>query len=138
MLAGAIALRVWSPSPFAPRVHVRWVPGLSQDQRASLEQRFALAKGEPRDDQTWGYDLTDPSTERVGALVGDPRVADTHYIERGTARIAADAPAGTVRLGDRPLTTVVHSFVFDWFLFFCASSIIVSSVWLASDADARD
>jgi hypothetical protein len=138
MLVAATTIRLVAPSAFAPRVHIRWSPAVDDGRRASLEARFHLFHGVPHDRQTWEYDLADPSREAVSALVAHPDVADTHYIERSTGQIAADAPAGTVRLPGRPVTSLVHSSVFDWLMFFWAASVLVSGVWLASAADARD
>jgi hypothetical protein len=138
ILAAALAMRASAPSPFAPKVHVRWGAGVDDDQRAALERRFSLLNREHRQDDTWEYDLTDVAPASVTALVQHPSVADTHYIERDTGHIAPDAPTGGVRLTDRRLAALIHSFVFDWFLLFWASSIVVSGVWLASSPDARD
>jgi hypothetical protein len=138
MVVAAAAVRASAPSPFAPRVHVRWDAAVEDDRRAVLERRFSLLNGARRDDDTWEYDLADVAAASVTALVQHPDVADTHYIERETGGISADAPAGTTRLRDRRLAALVHSWLFDWFLLFWASSIVVSGVWLASDASAHD
>ena len=138
VLAAGIVLRMSMPSPFAPRVRVRWSPALEDGRRAALERQFSLFRGQRQDVQTWEYDLADPSPALVTSLVADPDVADTHYIERATGRIAPDAPIGTTRLRERWLATVIHSFVFDWFLLFWASAIVVSGAWLASGPAARD
>ncbi len=138
MVVAAAAVRASAPSPFAPRVHVRWHAGVEDDRRAALERRFSLLNGARREDHTWEYDLANLAPTSVTALVEHPDVADTHYIERETGNISADAPVGTTRLGDRRVAALVHSWLFDWFLLFWASSIVVSGVWLASDADARD
>jgi hypothetical protein len=138
VLAAAIVLRVSTPSPFAPRVRVRWSPTLEDGRRAALERQFSLLRGERHDVQTWEYDLADPSPGLVTSLVADPDVADTHYIERATGRIAPDAPVGTTRLRERLLAAVIHSFVFEWFALFWASAVLVSGVWLASGAAARE
>jgi hypothetical protein len=138
MLAGATALRASMPSPFAPRVDVRWAATIDDGQRAALEQQFSLRNGVRRDGETWEYDLVDLSTASVAALVAHPGVADTHNIDRAIGRVAPDAPAGTIRLPERRAAALVHSILFDWFLLFWASSIVVSGVWLAADADARD
>jgi len=137
ILAAATVLRASMPSPFAPRVHVRWAAAVDDSQRAALEQQFSLRDGARRADGTWEYDLVDVAPASVTALVAHPGVADTHNIERATGRIAADAPDGTIRLPERRASVLVHSILFDWFLVFWASSIVVSGVWLAADADAR-
>jgi hypothetical protein len=132
MLAVAIPMRFSVPSPFAPRVHIRWAPGVSAAARADLERRFGLLAGEPRDQETWAYDLADTTPASVRGLIEHPAVADTHYVDRETATITADAPSGSVRLADHRLAGWVHSPVFDWFMLLWFSSLIVSASWLAS------
>ena len=132
MLIVTILIRMSVASPLAPRVHIRWAPDVSAAARADLERRFALTAGEPRDDATWEYDLADVRPASVRELIAHPAVADTHYLDRDTATIAADAPSGSVRLADRRLASWVHSDVFDWFMLVWISSLIVSASWLAS------
>jgi hypothetical protein len=136
--AAAAAVRVYTPSPFAPRVHVRWSTSVESDQRAALERRFSLVNGQQRDADTWEYDLADPSPVSITALIQHPDVADTHYLDRATGSVSPDAPIGTVRLNDRWFAALVHSIVFDWLLLFWASSVIVSGVWLASAPGRRE
>ena len=121
-----------APSPFAPRVHIRWAAGISDAQRTDLERRFALTGRQPRENMTWEYDLVDVSPAAVRALVDHPAVADTHYIDRRSAQIASDAPPGTVRLAERKLAGWIHSSLFEWFMFFWVSALVVSGVRLAS------
>lgn len=95
-----------------PRVHVRWQEGITPAQRGELERRYDLAAGEPVEGSTWRYELRDPSRDTVGALVNDPAVADTGYIDRTTLTVpgrevqvsfsrvralAGPAPAGLVQ-----------------------------------------
>jgi len=137
MLASSGVLRVSSPSPFAPRVHVRWAAEISDAQRTALERRFALIEGQPRENTTWEYDFSDVSPSAVRALIEDPAVADTHYIDRRSGQVAADAPRGTTRLSQRRLAGWIHSSLFDWFMLLWASSLVVSGVWLASAANSH-
>jgi hypothetical protein len=132
MLPLAVVVRLTSPSPFAPRVHVRWATGVSDAQRAELERRYSLVQGRHRDAETWEYDLVDVAPSSVRALIADPAVADTHYLDRDRGAVQADAPAGTVPLAERRLAGWIHSPVFEWFTLFWVSSLIVSGVWLAS------
>jgi hypothetical protein len=96
-----------------PRVHVRWRDGVTGEARVALEQRYQLRDGESVDGATWRYDLRDRSTQNVGALVRDPAVADTAYIDRDTLsvpdptvavsvdrarRLIGPAPSGLVQL----------------------------------------
>ena len=135
-LVGSTAMRVAVPPPLAPRVHVRWADGTSDVRRIELERRFALAEGQRRDDATWAYDLGEPSPAAVLALVSEPAVADTHYVDRRTGQVAADAPRGTTRLGERAAAGWIHSALFDLFIVFWLSALVVSGVWLASAANA--
>lgn len=137
MLLGTATLRMSAPSPFAPRVYVRWAAGISDAQRGDLERRFALMDGRRRDGATWEYDLAELSPSAVRALVQDAAVADTHHIERGSGQVATDAPRGTTRLSQRRLASWVNSSLFDWFMLVWVSSLVVSGVWLASAAGAR-
>ena len=137
MLLGSGALRVAAPSPFAPRVHIRWAGGIADAQRAELERRFALTEGRRRDADTWEYDLIDVSPSAVRALVGHAAVVDTHYLDRDSGQVAADAPRGSSRLGERWLAGWIHSSLFDWFIFLWVSSLLVSGVWLVSAAGAQ-
>jgi hypothetical protein len=67
-----------------PRVHVRWHDRVTAADRTALEERHGLRNGRPADDErrTWRYDLGDLSTSNIGALLSDPAVADTAYLDR--------------------------------------------------------
>ena len=138
MLVLTIVMRFSVPPPFAPRVHIRWAPDVSAEARADLERRFSLLAGEPRDEETWEYDLADITPASVRALIGHPAVADTHYLDRDTATVTSDAPSGSIRLAERRLAGWVHSAVFDWFTLLWVSSLIVSASWLASRSVTAD
>lgn len=137
MLVATATVRLAAPSPFAPRVHVRWSEDVSDAQRTELERRFSLLQGRHREAATWEYDLQDVTPSSVRELIANPSVADTHYLDRVSGDVAADAPPGTVRLAERRLAAWIHSPGFDWIMCFWASSLIVSSVCLASTAGAR-
>ena len=64
------------------RVHVRWQASVDPTERQHLEARYRLADGRRLDATTWRYDLIDPSSGNIRALVSDPAVADTHDIDR--------------------------------------------------------
>ena len=84
------AIREPPPLPSA-RVNVRWSGSVTPEQRAELEHRYRLTGLQQLDEggsgRSWRYELADPSPENVAALVRDPRVADTHYIDRATYRV---------------------------------------------------
>ncbi len=138
MLVGSATLRVSAPSPFAPRVHIRWVDDISDAQRAEHERRLALMEGQHREDTTWEYDLSDPSVPAILALTANSAVEDTHYIDRDSGQVAPDAPRGATRLSERRLAGWIHSSLFDWFMLLWVSSLVVSGVWLASAANPQD
>jgi len=137
MLAVSGAIRISAPSPFAPRVHVRWAPGIGDAERGDLERQFALVEGRWRDGRTWEYDLVDVSPVLVQALIQASAVEDTHYIDRNPVRVADDAPPGRTRLAGRELAGWIHSSLFDWFTLLWVSSLFVSAVWLASVRDGE-
>src|SRR5688572_15508092 len=84
------AARVLAGPP-GGRVHVRWQASVDSTLRQRLEAQYRLADPEPLDDRTWRYDLIDPRTETIRAIVNDPAVADTHDINR--SGYALDAAA---------------------------------------------
>lgn len=136
-LAGSAMLRVSTISPFAPRVHVRWADDISDAHRTTIERRLALVDGLRRDGATWEYDLTEPSPSAVRVLIAEPAVVDTHYIDRESGVVAADAPLGATRLAGRRVAGWIHSSFFDWFMSICVFSLAVSGVWLGFAAKAQ-
>lgn len=131
-LAGIVAVRLLLPSPFAPRVNVRWVAGLTESGRADLERRFKLVAGEQREETTWTYDLGDPSPANVQALLGHPSVEDTFHIDRPRGVVDERAPRGSTLLVTRGPGAWRDSRTLDWLAVFCAASLLVSAAWLAS------
>jgi hypothetical protein len=131
-LAGSVTARTTAPSPFAPRIHVRWADGVSEAQRTTLERDFALLAGIRREGTTWEYDLAQPSRATIRALIDSPTVADTHYLDRGTGEVTTGAPRGATPLDQPGLIGWIHTDLFDWFIALCFSSFVVSSVRLAS------
>ena len=136
MLAASATLRIWAPSPYAPRVHIRWAAGISDVERADQERRFTLVEAQHREDTTWGYEISDPSPPIIQAIIDHPAVADTHYIDRQRAAIVHDAPRGSTRLAHPGMSAWVGS-VFDWLMCFSVSSLVVSGAWLASAGNPR-
>ncbi len=65
-----------------PRVTVRWRDDLSAAERVALEERYRLGSGQLSEGTTWRYELLDRSRDNVRAVVNDPAVSDTGYIDR--------------------------------------------------------
>jgi hypothetical protein len=65
-----------------PIVAVQWDPAIAPAARTALERRYGLRNGEVDEGTTWRYDLGDRSRGNIGALVRDPAVRDTGYIDR--------------------------------------------------------
>jgi hypothetical protein len=85
------------PAPPPDRIQVRWTPE-SDSQRPLLEERFRLHDGVLRGEQadrTWLYEIDDSSRENLRALIDDPRVADTHLVDRATAQLVSQEPPAT-------------------------------------------
>jgi hypothetical protein len=101
VLAGC-ALPVTTRLVAGPRgadVHVEWRPSVDAPTRERLAARYRLEN--PRklgDPYSWRYELVDPSTDNIRALVNDPAVEDTHEIDRETYTLAPGAPLTTRRL----------------------------------------
>jgi hypothetical protein len=83
-------LRLESLQPPPPdRIQIRWAPA-ADPERHQLETRYRLhggvTRGDPAD-RTWLYQIRDASRENLRALIDDPRVADTHLVDRATAQL---------------------------------------------------
>ncbi|MGE0447442.1 MAG: hypothetical protein AB7P99_19630 [Vicinamibacterales bacterium] len=84
--AGAAALFAVTITAPAVSINVRWAPELSQRDRVDLEQRFGLASGSRREGTTYQYQLLDPSSSNIRALVEHPAVDDTANLHRTAFR----------------------------------------------------
>lgn len=136
VLAVALAVR-FAPSPYAPRVNVKWAGDLRAAERLYLERRFKLFEPARHEGQTWSYDLGDPSPERIRELIAHPAVADTHHINRSTGEVSPHAPRGT-RLVRRDITARWRdSRAIYWLCLFSASSVLASCIWLLSTRSHR-
>ena len=67
-----------------PRVTVRWRAEVGRADRVALERQYGLGNAEQIEGTSWRYQLRDRSRENIGALVQDPAVDDTGYIDRDT------------------------------------------------------
>jgi len=84
-----------------PRVSVRWQATISTADRLALEQRHDLRNGRQDngdDTSVWRYELGDSSRDAVAALVNDPAVADTNYIDRSTFGVEPSSMTVATRL----------------------------------------
>ena len=79
-------------APPPPHVNVRWADSVSADTRGELERAHGLVRGEHREGTTWTYELADISARNIEGLVRDPRVLDTHGIDRAAYRPATPQP----------------------------------------------
>jgi hypothetical protein len=136
MLAVTVLVRPSAP-PFAPRVHVRWADGISDEQRLLFERSLALVNGQLMENRTWQYDLMDAAPSAVRGLVGHPAVADTHHIDRVRGVVSAEAPRGTARLADTGMASAIRSPWFDWVVSFWVAALAVSGAWLVSAEHTR-
>ena len=95
-----LLVRIPIPPTPLPRVAVRWVETVTPQGRARAEQELALEDAQPRGNVfNWSYVVKDPSAERLGSIVQDPRVADTDGIDRGRFVLTATRPAPPPRGG---------------------------------------
>jgi hypothetical protein len=82
-----------APPPAPPaRINVRWSTDVDDSVRGALERQHGLTKGEPREGTTWSYEIRDTSRANIQALVRDPRVLDTHGLDRTRFELQARAP----------------------------------------------
>ena len=63
-------------------IHVRWKADVTEARRLEFEHWFQLTAGLPTEGQTWSYELKDPSTATIRALIQDPAVDDTAGLNR--------------------------------------------------------
>lgn len=136
VLVGIIAIRLFLPSPLAPRINVRWSARLDDTARAAIERQFSLVRGELREGRTWSYDLADPSPGNLDALIRHPSIEDTANIDRTRGLVSEDAPRGTTVIAGRQWVAWVSAPAVDWAATFCAASLLVSGVWLLLSRDA--
>jgi hypothetical protein len=122
-------VRLTEPA-LAPRVHVRWAAGVSQEERGGHERRFRLVEPQNLEGTTWAYDLGDPSPGNVSALVQHIAVEDTHWIDRQAGVVAVDAPSGTTRLGSYALGTWVALEPVGWVAAVSLWIALLSGIWL--------
>ena len=83
-----VALSLVTVTVTGPRVSVRW-QSVTTAERLALEQRHDLRNGRQDGadpELVWRYELGDWSRDAVAALVQDPAVADTNYIDRSSVR----------------------------------------------------
>ncbi len=64
-----------------PRVTVRWHAEVGPADRVALERRYGLGNAEPIGGTSWRYQLGDQSRDNIRALIQDPSVDDTGYID---------------------------------------------------------
>ena len=125
-----------------PHVNVRWTEGLPDDVRVQLESVHGLVKGEHREGTTWVYEIADPSSRNIEALVKDPRVLDTHGIDRGAFRLTVPQPEGGVtatltRLRMAPELTSIGNAVAWLYYTLVSVPLVAAVVWLGRFRSAR-
>lgn len=67
-----------------PTVNVRWVPGITSEQRSRTEGELSLVWYEPKEPRTVSYFLIDENQENLKRIIVHPLVEDTASINRGT------------------------------------------------------
>jgi hypothetical protein len=87
-----------SQGPGAQHINVQWAPGVSSEERSRIEQERGLHSGRQNESGTWLYGLRDRSRENIARLIRDPRVADTHLIDRQKLTVILDRPGLDPRL----------------------------------------
>jgi hypothetical protein len=78
----------------APAVSIRWREGVTPERRAALERTFRLARAREPEGRTIIYDVLDIRSSNITALLDQPEVEDTGYIDRRTNNVPANAPFG--------------------------------------------
>ena len=137
-----IGLSLVTVTVTGPRVSVRWNATIDRAERLELERRHDLRNGRQDagdDEHVWRYELGDWSPDAVAAVVRDPAVADTHYIDRTsfdvgdpTVTVATRIPS-ILRVLPFPFSTD-NRFESLWFFFHLQTlcAVVAGGVLLAS------
>lgn len=81
-------LKLEPPPPTGiPRINVKWADEVSSEDRGMLERWYRLAIVQHHEGRAWVYEIHDTSRQNLAALVRDPKVADTHGIDRRRFRV---------------------------------------------------
>ncbi len=128
-----LALSLVTVTVTGPRVSVRWQSALTTAERLALERKHDLRNGRQDGTDTesvWRFELGDRSRDAVAALVQDPAVADTNYIDRSsysvndsTVVVSTRIPS-ILRLLPFPFSTD-NRFDSLWFLFHVQSLCLI-------------
>ena len=65
-----------------PLIKVRWVPGVTDEQRTATEQELSLEWKQPDEPRTVTYYLLDVDPQNIVRIVRHPLVEDTAFIDR--------------------------------------------------------
>jgi hypothetical protein len=85
--------------PRGADIHVEWQPTVDDATRQRLEERYRLDNRRKLEDTyTWRYELIDPSSDNVKAIVTEPAINDTHEIDRNTYTLEPTAPRRSRRV----------------------------------------
>jgi len=140
--AGWIARLHETEGPPAQRVHIRWAPNVSPDERVRAEQELTLVGGEHLDGRTWRYFLPKRSRNDIRRLLSDRRIEDTFHIDREALRVQIDRPDLSRRarallesdhLDEISILLTLVSLVFAW----RARRLLIAVVYLSACAVAQ-
>jgi hypothetical protein len=108
------------------RVRIGWRPGVTAVGRIDAEQAFGLADGADVGERTWSYRLQRRSASEIAALLADPRIEDTHKIDRFRRQVVVELPDpdGEHNAAGPVLVAVPGLFT------------LLAAGWLADDAQA--
>jgi hypothetical protein len=90
--SGFVARLHQTEGPPSQRVHIRWAPDVSPDERRDAEQDLGLVEGEQLEGRTWRYFVRKRSRDDIRRLISDRRVEDTDHIDRAALRVQIDRP----------------------------------------------
>ena len=107
-----------------PTINVRWVPGITDEQRSRAERELSLIWYEPKEPGTARYFLIDGSKHSLEQIVGHPLVADTHFINRGTF-VVENAPRARVWVGDRCTSPLPSALLYVSLIGCVISSVVI-------------
>lgn len=83
-----------------PTVNIRWVRGITAEDRSRAEKDLSLVVHQSKEPGTKSYFLLDPTEQNLRRIVLLPFVEDTAFINRGTFSLEG-APSVRMWFGDR-------------------------------------
>jgi hypothetical protein len=88
-----LGILFFATSRAVSNINIRWVPGITEEQRLQAERDLSVVWHEAREPRTVTYFLLDADLANLRKIVTHPLVEDTAFINRGTLVLENSPPA---------------------------------------------